>query len=342
MKIIVDAMGGDNAPKSIVEGAVTAQKELGTDIILVGRTEEILKTLEAQGLTTLPKGIEIANAAEVVEMEDDPAMVVRHKKDSSLIVGLNMMANGGGDAFVSAGSTGALFTGATLITKRIKGIRRGAMAPVIPCYGGSFVLIDCGANVECLPEYLLQFAYMGSYFSKKLCAKDSPRVGLLNIGTERTKGTDLNVAAFELLESADKEGRINFIGNIEAREAMMGGADVVVCDGYSGNIFLKAIEGTALFLAKEIKGMFTKNLKTKIAAGLVQDGLGDFKKKMDYRETGGTAIVGMTKPVIKAHGSSDAYAIKQAIRQAVSFAQSGIIDEIRNNIDYMKVEKKTT
>ena len=338
MKIIVDAMGGDNAPQAPVMGAVQANKAYGVDIILVGKSEEILKVLAGSGLSDLPSGVEVAYASEVVEMCDDPATAFRKKKDSSLTVGLTLLKNGAGDAFVSAGSTGALLSGATLVTKRVKGIRRAALAPVVPTGGGGAVLIDCGANAECPPEYLLQFAYMGSYYAEKVLGRPKPKVGLLNIGAEPSKGTTLQTTVHPMLEAASDAGRINFVGNVEAREAVEGAVDVIVADGYSGNIYLKTMEGTGLFLAREIKKMFKKNLLTKLAALLVSGGLKDFKKLMDSGEVGGTALLGIAKPVIKAHGSSDAYAIQNAIRQARDFAASGIIEDITKNIDVMRLD----
>lgn len=340
MRIIVDAMGGDNAPAAPVKGALAAAREYGVDIILVGRGEAILSVLKENGVADLPAGVEIAHADQVVDMCDNPATAFKEKKDSSLTVGLNLLKEGKGDAFVSAGSTGALLSGATLLTKRIKGIRRAAMAPLVPTGGGSAVLIDCGATAECTPEYLLQFAFMGSYYAERVLGRPEPKVGLLNIGAEPSKGTDLQREAYALLKKAGDEGRINFVGNVEAREAVEGGVDVIVSDGYSGNIFLKTMEGTGLFLAREIKGMFKKSLLTKLAALLVKDGLTNFKKLLDAGEVGGTALIGISKPVIKAHGSSDDYAMKNAVRQAVAFANSGIIEDITENVEYMRLPVK--
>ena len=338
MKIIVDAMGGDNAPQAPVMGAIQANKEYGVGITLVGRGEDILKVLEENGIRELPAGVEIAHASEVVEICDNPATAFREKKDSSLTVGLNLLKAGEGDAFVSAGSTGALLGAATLLIKRIRGIRRAALAPVVPTGNGGAVLIDAGANVKCPPEYPIQFAYMGSYYAEHVLGRPQPKVGLLNIGVEPSKGTELQTTVYPLLKQAGEEGRICFVGNIEAREAVEGAVDVIVADGYSGNIFLKTMEGTGLFLAKEIKGIFVKNLMTKLAAALVSDGLKKFKKLMSSSEVGGTALLGISKPVIKAHGSSDAYAIKNAIRQANQFASSGIIGNISDNIDLMRLD----
>ena len=337
MKIIVDAMGGDNAPQAPVLGAIQANKEYGVDITLVGRGENILKVLADNGIADLPAGVEIAHASEVVEMCDNPATAFREKKDSSLTVGLNLLKNGDGDAFVSAGSTGALLSAATLMVKRVRGIRRAALAPVVPTGAGGAVLIDCGATAECTPEYLLQFAFMGSYYAERVLKRPEPKVGLLNIGAEPSKGTDLQRTAHQLLTQADKAGRIRFIGNVEAREAVYGQADVIVTDGYSGNIFLKTMEGTGGYMAKQLKAMFTKSLTTKIAAALVADGIKALKKSMDAGEVGGTALMGISRPVVKAHGSSDAYAIKNAIRQARDFAASGLIDDITENIEHMRL-----
>ena len=339
MKIIVDAMGGDNAPQSNVRGALAAVREQGVEVILVGRGEDILRCLKEDGMDTLPSGLEIAHADQVVEMCDNPATAFKEKKDSSLTVGLNLLKDGRGDAFVSAGSTGALLSAATLMIKRIKGIRRAALAPVVPTGKGGSLLIDAGATAECTPEYLLQFAFMGSYYAERILGRPEPRVGLLNIGAEPSKGTDLQREANALLQRAGEEGRINFTGNVEAREAVYGEVDVIVADGYSGNIFLKTMEGVGGFLAGELKKMFKKSLVTKLGALCVKDGLMSFKKLMDSGEVGGTALLGISKPVIKAHGSSNDYAIKNAIRQAAAFASSGIIEDICENIDHMRIEK---
>ncbi len=338
MKIIVDAMGGDNAPQAPVLGAIQANREYGVGITLVGRGEDILKVLEDNGIRDLPAGVEITHAGEVVEMCDDPANAFRKKKDSSLTVGLNLLKEGAGDAFVSAGSTGALLAGATLVTKRIRGIRRAALAPVIPTGNGGAVLIDCGANAECPPEYLLQFAYMGSYYAGQALGRENPKVGLLNIGAEPSKGTGLQTAVYPLLQEAGEKGRIHFAGNVEAREAVEGAVDVIVADGYSGNILLKAMEGTGLFMAREMKKMFKKNALTKLAALLVSGGLKDFKKLMSSEEIGGTALLGISKAVVKAHGSSNERAIQNAIRQAKEYVESGIIEKITENVDSMRLD----
>lgn len=338
MKIIVDAMGGDNAPREIVKGAILAVREFGVEIILVGRAEDILQVLKDEGIKEIPRGIEIAHASQVISMEDNPSAAIREKKDSSIVVALNLLASGSGDALVSAGSTGALLTGSTLTVKRVRGIRRAALAPVIPTAKGGALLIDCGANVECTPEYMLQFAYMGSYYAERVLGLEKPGVGLLNIGTEETKGAPLQRDTYLLLKKAGEEGRLNFRGNIEARDVTDGAADVIVSDGFSGNILLKTMEGTGLFFAGLLKRLFMKNLFTKLAGLMVSGGLNDFKKLIDYKETGGAPLLGIAKPVVKAHGSSDAYALRSAVMQAVKFASSGMIGEISKNMEFMKAD----
>ena len=338
MKIIVDAMGGDTAPLEIVRGALAANRDHGVEIILVGRTAEVLKAVEACGQKSLPAGVEIKDAKEVVEIADDPAMAFKQKPDSSLTVGLNLLKDGAGDAFVSAGSTGALLSGATLVVKRIRGIRRAAMGPQIPTAGGRAVLCDCGANAECTPEYLLQFAYLGSYYAQRVMGIEKPRVGLLNIGAEEEKGDTLRHETYALLKEAGEAGRIHFIGNVEANEAMMGTADVIVTDGFTGNVMLKTMEGVGKFLLKSLKEMFLSSTKTKLAAGLVKGDLGQMKKLLDPSEVGGTPFLGIQKPVIKAHGGSNARAIENAVLRAKEYAESGFIADIQANIEHMRVQ----
>ena len=339
MKIIVDAMGGDNAPAAVVQGALDAHKKHGVDILLVGRAAEVLRAVEACGEKTLPAGVELKDASEVVEIADDPATAFKMKKDSSLTVGLNLLKAGEGDAFVSAGSTGALLSGATLLVKRIRGIRRAAMGPVIPVLGGKAILCDCGANAECTPEYLMQFAYLGNYYAKRVLGVEKPRVALLNIGAEEEKGDALRHETYALLQTASEAGRLYFTGNIEASDVMMGGADVVVADGFTGNVMLKSLEGTGKFLLKELKKMFLSSTKTKLAAAMVKSDMADMKKLLDPSEIGGTPFLGISKPVIKAHGSSDARAICNAVLRAKEYAESGFIADIEANINAMKLER---
>lgn len=336
MKIIVDAMGGDNAPEAIVRGAVFARDRLGVELVLVGRTEDIENCLKGVDR----KGISVVDAPEVITMHDDPSTAVRRKKNSSMAVALNMLRDGYGDAVVSAGSTGALLTGATLTVKRIRGVRRAAMAPVMPSGENGLMLIDCGANAECTPEYLLQFAYMGSFYAKRLMEIENPRVGLLNIGVEETKGGVLQHNTYKLLKAAHEQGRINFVGNVEASTMFLGGVDVVVSDGFSGNIALKTAEGVAKWLFGELKGVFTMSTKNKLAAAVVKNDVKGIKKKLDPNEVGGTALLGISKPVIKAHGSSGDEAFFAAIRQAKAFAESGMINDIVENIDYMRISEE--
>ena len=338
MKIIIDAMGGDNAPLEIVKGALQAKKCFGVDIVLTGEKETVKAALAACGAAE--DALPVVSATEVVTMDDDPSTVFRRKKDTSMGVGLTMLKNDEGDAFVSAGSTGALLTGATLITKRIRGIRRAAMAPVIPTTAGQAVLIDCGANAECTPEYLVQFAYLGSFYAKRVLGVENPRVALLNIGVEEEKGTALQKETLALLKQAAADGHMNFIGNIEAKEAVKGGCDVIVTDGFSGNVMLKTIEGVGSFAGSAIKGIFKKNLLTKLAALLVMPGLNDFKAKLDPNKVGGTAFIGIAKPVIKAHGASNAEAVENAVGQAVECVKSGLVQAIEENAELMKFTRE--
>ena len=333
MRIILDAMGGDNAPLAPVMGAVQAAKDFGAQITLVGRGEEILEVLRTQGIADLPKGVELANADEVVDMHDDPANVIRKKKNSSMVVGLRMLSEDQGDAFVSAGSTGALLSGATLIVKRVKGIRRAAMGPAMPNKaGGKTVLLDCGANAECTPEFLLQFGLVGSLFAKKSLGVENPRVGLLNIGTEDTKGTQLQKDTYALLTDAHEKGLLNFVGNVEGRDVPLGAVDVVVCDGFAGNVLLKSIEGTAMFMGSMLKHKVFKGFFAKIGYLFCRKGVKEIKKMLDYREIGGTQFLGIRKPVIKAHGSSDALAFRNAIRQAMDAAKNDISQELEQGL----------
>ena len=333
MKIIIDAMGGDHAPEEIVKGAVLARKQLGYDLILVGREADIRRCLAAEGAENDP-GITVHHAPDVIDMNDDPTAAIRRKKESSMVVALNLLKDGEGDAVVSAGSTGALLTGATLIVRRIKGIRRAAMAPALPNLGAGALLIDCGANAECTPDQLVQFAHMGSLYAQRMLHVDAPRVALLNNGTEEHKGTPLQQETYQLL----KNTQLNFVGNVEASQVLFGEVDVIVTDGFSGNILLKSIEGTAKFLLKAIKGVLMSGLKNKLAALMIKNDIGALKAMMDPNETGGTALLGISKPVIKAHGSSEAGAIVNAVRQAAEFAQSGFIQTIAENIGSMQVE----
>ena len=341
MKIILDAMGGDLAPQAPVMAAVEAAKLYGLEIMLVGRGEEILGVLEKNGIRDLPQGLEIANAEDVVDMHDDPAKVIHKRKDSSMVVGLKKLAAGEGDAFVSAGSTGALLTGATLIVKRVKGIRRAAMGPAMPNkLGGKTVICDCGANAECTAEFLLQFGLVASAFVKKQFGVASPKVGLLNIGTEDSKGTPLQKEAYALLMDAHEKGLLNFVGNVEARDVPLGAVDVVVCDGFSGNVLLQSIEGTAYFMGSLMKQMFKKNLLSKIGYLLCRSGVKEMMSLLDYRTIGGTQFLGIKKPVIKAHGSSDALAFQSAVKQAVEAVEADFSVELEQGLQQLANAKE--
>ena len=341
MRIILDAMGGDNAPMAPVMGALAAAKDFGAQITLVGRGEEILQVLRQQNIDTLPEGVEIANAEEVVDMHDDPANVIRKKKNSSMVIGLKLLSDGEGDAFVSAGSTGALLSGATLLVKRVKGIRRAAMGPVMPNKtGGKTVILDCGANAECTPEFLLQFGLVGSLYAKKYLGVADPKVGLLNIGTEDSKGTQLQKDAYALLQAASDKGLLNFTGNVEARGVPLGDVDVVVCDGFAGNVLLKSIEGTAMFMGSLMKHkIFKRSLLSKIGYLLCKKGVDEVMGMLDYRTIGGTQFLGIKKPVIKAHGSSDQLAFRNAIRQAMDAAESDISVELEQGLKLLAKEE---
>lgn len=335
MKIIVDAMGGDNAPQSTVEGAVLAAREFGAEIVLVGREAEMKACLDAAQAGDVRNQLQLVHAEQVIDMCDSATSVTKEKKDSSLAAALRMLGAGEGDAMVSSGNTGAVLVGSTMYVKRIRGVRRAALAPILPTDTGGSLLIDSGANVECTPEYLLQFAYMGYFYAKGQMGIPNPKVGLVNNGAEASKGTPMLKETYQLLQQAGQAGRLNFIGNIEGRDVPFGAADVVLCDGFTGNVLLKTYEGVGLYFAGEMKKMFTKSLGTKLAAVMVKDGLRGFKKKMDYKEVGGAPLLGIAKPVVKAHGSSDPRAFKSAIRQAIQYAESGIIASIEQNIQHM-------
>lgn len=323
MRIIVDAFGGDNAPVEILKGAAKAIVAYDCDIVLTGDEEKIRQAAQENGISL--DRMEIVHASDVMTMEDHPKSILREHKECSMAVALRLLAESKGDAVVSAGSTGALLMGGTFIVKRIKGVSRPALAPIMPSDDQPFMLIDSGANADCRPEMLLQFAHMGSiYMSHMFPREGGPRVGLLNVGTEDTKGGELQLATFPLL----KESGLNFIGNVEARDVPAGVADVVVADGFSGNVLLKTMEGTVDMLLKNLKESFTTSLFTKIGAALVLPGLRKLKKKLSTSEYGGAVLLGVNKPVIKAHGNSKADGFCSAIRIAAEFAASGAIAQI--------------
>lgn len=327
MHIIVDAMGGDFAPEAVVAGCKIAVEKLDVTLTLVGREKQIHREMELCGLSG--DKVQIYNAEDVILGEDDPVEAIRKKKDSSMRVALSLLKDGKGDAVVSAGNTGALISGATLLVKRIKGVRRVALAPIMPATDGCFLLVDAGANAECTPAFLEQFAIMGSVYMERVMGVNSPRVKLVNIGTEEDKGTPLIAKTHARL----KELPIAYGGYIEAREIPLGGADVVVCDGFCGNVILKCMEGMGAGFVQMLKQVFMKNLVTKAAAGVVRRGLQELKKSMDYTEYGGAPILGAAKPIIKAHGSSNANAFYHSIRQAVSMVEHRVVEELTGYIE---------
>lgn len=338
MKIALDVMGGDNAPRAAIQGGVMAAKEYGEEVLLVGDENAIQPILKELNAENTP-GITIVHAPDAVDMHDDPATVLRQKPQSSMAIALGMVRDGKADAIVSAGSTGALLSGATLLCKRIKGIRRGAVAPLIPCAGGQVMLVDAGANTECTPEYLLQFAFMGSFYAEKIRGIAKPRVGLVNNGTEDSKGDPMRKQAYALLQAAHDAGRLNFVGNVEGSMVPLGACDVAVCDGFAGNVMLKTIEGTAKFMGKEIKKVFLRSLGTKIGYLLCKQGMDEFQEMFNQDKIGGAPFLGISHPVIKAHGSSNEVAFMNAVRQAIAYTKSGMIEAVTENIAHMTVEK---
>lgn len=330
MKIIVDAFGGDNAPKEIIEGAVNAVKEKEFTLVLVGEEEKIKKELEGKGYPA--DRVEILSASEVIGMGEEPVESIRKKKDSSIVVGLRALNDWeDAGAFVSAGSTGAVLTGAVFLTRRIRGIRRPALAPVLPSLkGGNVLLVDCGANAECKPADLVQFAKMGAAYCEEVAHIENPKIGLLSNGTEDAKGSPLNKEAFPLL----KESGLNFVGNMEGRDLLSGDYDVVVSDGFSGNIALKTAEGVAMGMFGLMKdGIMASGLRAKIGYLLLKPVLKVVKKKLDYNDQGGAVLLGLKKIVVKAHGSSKAKSVKAAVLQALSLATSGMVENLERKLE---------
>ncbi len=334
MRIIADCMGSDLGAAELLKGCVAAVKECDVDIIAVGKREELLKAISENALSA--ERIEIVDAENVMDMHDTPTAVLKEKADSSMGVALRLLRDGKGDAMVSAGNTGALLAGGTLIVKRIKGVKRAALAPILPSKSGYVMIIDSGANTECRPEYLDQFGIMGSVYMKNAEGIENPRVGLANNGAEETKGTQLCLESYELLKN---NKYINFVGNIEGRGLMTGECDVFVCDGFTGNLVLKTVEGMGKFMVGLIKDLFMSSIVSKIAALLVKGNLDNLKKRVDYKEVGGAVLLGISKPLVKAHGSSDAKAFKNAIRQAVRFAKGDVISQIAESLESQKAEQ---
>ena len=328
MRVVIDAFGGDNAPLEIVKGASLASLEYGCEITLCGNETEINKVI-SENYLKFSGELKIVHSDDIISMHDDPTSLIKAHKESSMALAFKELSEDRADAFVSAGSTGAVVVGGTLIVKRIKGIKRPALGGMIPSPKGNYMLMDMGANSECRPEMLEQFGIMASAYLKGVEGIKNPKIGLLNIGTEDTKGTELQKEAYTLLKNAP----INFVGNIESREMPKGECDAVITDGFTGNIALKLIEGTATTLFKLIKRALYKNIFNKLAALVIKKDLYSLKSMMDSTEVGGAPLLGVKKPVIKAHGNSDAKALKNAIRQAITFTETKVIDAIAENLD---------
>lgn len=325
MKIIVDAFGGDHAPDEILKGCVMAAEEYGVELVLTGDRGEIEKAAKRLSLEAAVGQMEILHCTQVLSMETEPGAVLKEMQDSSMAVGLRALAAGKGDAFASAGNSGALVVGATMMVKRIKGIKRVTFAPVMPKKEGFFMLADGGANVDCRPVMLQQFALMGSVYMNKVMGIDAPAVALVNVGEEAHKGDSLRQETYKLLE---KDNRIRFVGNIEGREVPGAGADVVITDGFTGNVMLKLYEGVAGTLMGKIKNVFEKRLLNKLAAAVVLKDMRALKSSVDYNEYGGAPVMGAKKPVFKIHGSAKARTVKNALKLTCDYAKSGITEEI--------------
>lgn len=334
MKIILDGMGGDHAPASVVEGAILALKEMKHEIVLVGQEELIENELKKYKYDE--KRISIVDAREVITNDEAPVRAVRSKKDSSIVKGINMVKSGEGDIFISAGSTGALLSGGLFILGRIQGIDRPALASIYPIIGGrASLLVDAGANSECKPNNLLEFGIMGNIYMKKVIGRENPKVGLVNIGSESKKGSTLTKAAYELLEQSD----MNFIGNVEAREVPKGVCDVIVTDGFTGNVILKLTEGLAWNILQVIKKKFTEGVKAKLGAALLIDKLGGLKQEFDYSSYGGAPILGVKGPIVKMHGSSGANAVKNTILKGIPYVEGNVVGTIQNSV--LEIEEIT-
>ena len=340
MRILLDAMGGDNAPEANIRGAIKASKEINSQIVLIGKEDVIrskIKEIYNKELEEITDKITIQNATETIEMEDIPTQAIKHKKDSSMVVGFKMLKQDEGDVFISAGNSGALLTGATLLVGRIKGVDRPAIAPMLPSYKKGLMLVDAGANTNCKPINLLQFAEFANIYLKKIYNIEKPAIGLLNIGTEETKGNDLMKESYGLLKEKAADYDINFVGNVEGREAFSGEIDAVVTDGFTGNIFLKTVEGLGKLVKRSLTESLKKNILSTIACIPALPGIKRFSKTMDYKEYGGALFLGVKKPVVKAHGSSDEYLFYFTIKQAEKFAESKAVEILKE--EFEKLEK---
>jgi len=339
MKILLDAMGGDNAPEANIRGAIKAIKEINSEIVLIGKEDVIrtkIKEIYNKELEEITDKITIQNATETIEMEDIPTQAIKHKKDSSMVVGFKMLKQDEGDVFISAGNSGALLTGATLLVGRIKGVDRPAIAPMLPSYKKGLMLVDAGANTNCKPINLLQFAEFANIYLRKIYNIEKPAIGLLNIGTEETKGNDLMKESYQLLKEKAADYDINFVGNVEGREAFSGEIDAVVTDGFTGNIFLKTVEGLGKLVKRSLTESLKKNILSTIACIPALPGIKRFSKTMDYKEYGGALFLGVKKPVVKAHGSSDEYLFYFTIKQAEKFAESKAVEILKQEFEKMQ------
>ena len=339
MKILLDAMGGDNGPDANIKGAINAINQIKAELVLIGKEEiirEKVKEFYGKTLEEISPRLKVKNATETIEMEDKPTDSIKHKKDSSMVVGFRMLKEGEGDVFISAGNSGALLAGATLLVGRIKGIDRPALAGILPSYKSRLVLIDSGANTNCRPINLLQFAQMSSIYIRNTFGVESPRIGLLNIGTEETKGNELTRESYNLLKEKSQELNINFIGNVEGRDAFSGEIDAIVTDGFTGNVFLKAVEGLGKFVKRTLKESLTENIFSKIAALPALPAMNKFAKTMDYKSYGGALFLGVKKPVIKAHGSSDEKLFEFTIKQAEKFVENKTVENLISEFEKLK------
>ncbi len=325
MRIIVDAFGGDNAPREILLGCAQAMEPLGIDVALAGDKDQLLACAKELGLEEAFRKMEVLHASQTLTMEDEPSSILKEKAASSMAVGMRALAQGKGDAFASAGNSGALTVGATMLVKRMKGVKRVAFAPVLPTTKTPFMVCDGGANVVCRADMLLQFGLMGSVYMENVMGVQAPRVGLVNVGTESHKGDDLRQEAYALLKSCPG---LNFVGNVEPRDIPYGACDVAVADGFTGNTVLKLYEGTALAMMGMVKDIFQKNVKNKLAAALIYGDLQGLKKTMDYNSYGGAPILGAAKPVFKMHGNAKAKAVQSALKLVRDCTQSGYVEAI--------------
>ena len=331
MNILLDAMGGDNAPDANIKGAIKAVNEIKATVTLIGKEEIIRKKAKEftnKEIEEISDRLKIKNATETIEMEDGPTDAIKHKKDSSMVVGFKMLKEDEGDVFISAGNSGALLAGATLIVGRIKGIDRPALAGILPAYKSQLLLIDAGSNTNCKPINLLQFAQMSTIYLRNTFGIEKPAIGLLNIGTEETKGNDLVKESYQLLKEKSAELNINFVGNVEGRDAFSGKIDAIVTDGFTGNVFLKTTEGIGKFVKRTLTESLTQNLLAKLCTIPCLPAINRFKKTMDYKSYGGALFLGVKKPVVKAHGSSDEELFEFTIKQAEKFVENKAVEKM--------------